>query len=89
MVKDANVKDTLFAITVIDSLKYAMVSILHGFETFTKTDVSYVRSFPLRCHCIEKLISQNPLTLMEPAERSTNSPDLNPVDLGISGMIAK
>ena len=64
-----------------------MVSILHGFETFTNTDVSYVRSPQPRCHHIEKLISQNQLTLMQPAEWSPDSPDLNPVDLGISGML--
>ena len=66
-------------------LKYAMVSILHGFETFTNTDVSYVRSSQPRCHHIEKLISQ--LTLLQPAEWSPNSPHLRPVELGKSGIL--
>ena len=47
----------------MDSLKYAMVSILHGFETFTNTDVSYVRSSQSLCHHKEKRISLNQLTL--------------------------
>ena len=66
-----------------------MVSILHGFEIFTNTNVSYVRSSQLWCHHIEKLISLNQLTLLQPAEWSPNRPDLNPVDLGISRMLEK
>ena len=87
MGKDANVKQPLFDVKLLDSLKYAMVSILHGFETFTNTDVSYVRSSQPRCHHIEKLISQNQLTVLQPAEWSSNSPDLNPVDFEISELL--
>ena len=77
----------LFDIRLVESLIYAMVSKLHGFETFTNTDVSYVRSSQPRCHHIEKLISQNQLTVLQPAEWSSNSPDLNPVDFEISEML--
>ena len=89
MGKDTKVKQPLFDVKLLDSLKYAMVSILHDFETFTNTDVSYVRRSQPRCHHIEKLISQNQLTLLQPAEWSPNSPDLYTIDLGISEMLAK